>query len=388
MRRIITFAVMALVVGCGGSTSTPTPTVTPFIVAPASPMSSPTAENLTPVGTMSPSWPFVTPVPVGSNEWPTLAFVDAEHSWVARGKNLVATTDGGQNWELRATLAGTIYSVDFLSTIHGWVATDQGLFSTDDGGATWQHVTAAPKNVSRVKFVDSEHGWIDAIKQGLLATDDGGRSWTKATAPCYPQYGPPAPFAGLFDFINPQDGWTLCNAPVPGAGMRGRTMYRTADGGHTWTLIAEGDLPGSGNGSHTPTTNALPTSRYSSDLFMLDSSVGWIADNAGIFETTDGGRTWKWLGPSYLSATTEAETWRGPWAVADLDGYFDVHTVLFFTRTHGFALREEQDNPGHQDVAHEIPVLYETIDGGNTWTQVQCGFGSPCVASTPTPLSR
>jgi len=335
---------------------------------------------------MSPIWSFVTPVPVGANENPTFTFVDEQHGWVARGRNLVATTDGGKDWQLQAMFAGTISSVDFLSRTDGWAATDKGLYATKDGGTTWLRLTGAPDSVGRVDFVDGQHGWISASKQGLLATHDGGLSWTKATSPCYPQYGPPAPFAGLFHFIDPLTGWTLCNSPTPGAGMDARTLYKTADGGQTWTLIAEGDLPGSSEGSPTPTTNTLPTSRYSSDLFMLDDTTGWIADNVGVFGTTDGGRTWRQLG-AYLPGLAEdpnAKVWRGPWQAYSLYGYPDVRAVIFLTATRGFALREEQDTSDETGV-HEVPVLYESRDGGATWTQLQCGFGSPCASAAQTP---
>lgn len=151
-------------------------------------------------------------------------------------------------------------------------------------------------------------------------------------------------------------------------------MYRTVDGGQTWARIAEGDLPGASQGSPTPTTNTLPTTRGSYDLLMLDDRAGWIADEGGIDETTDGGRTWKGIG-GY---------WRGAWQAYPLDGLAYVRAVAFLTKTHGFVLREAADNLNF-DVGHLIAVLYESTDGGATWTQIQCGFGSPCALSTQTP---
>jgi len=177
-----------------------------FVAASVSPGISPTRANATSVGTTSLIWPFVTPVPVGSNEYLALKVVDDNHIWVARGKNLVATADGGKNWQLQATLAGTIHSVEFVSTVDGWVATDTGLYATHDGGRTWQPVAGAPDGADRVDFVDSQHGWIAATKQGVLATGDGGRHWTQTTEPCYSGDAFAHPTAGLFDFVDPLTG--------------------------------------------------------------------------------------------------------------------------------------------------------------------------------------
>jgi photosystem II stability/assembly factor-like uncharacterized protein len=199
------------------------------------------------------------------------------------------------------------------------------------------------------------------------------------TAPCYPESAFPR-FIGLFSFNDSQNGWTLCNAPTPGAGMEGRTLYRTTDGGHSWMLIAEGDLPGDSR-TPTPTTNTMPTSADAPDLFMLDGTAGWIGTRDGIFETRDAGRTWRRQGA--LGLRDEARTWRGPWATSDRYGWIDVRALVFLTSTHGFALREEWDSPD-EHVAHDVPVLYESMDGGDMWTQVQCGFGAPCAPSTPT----
>jgi photosystem II stability/assembly factor-like uncharacterized protein len=70
-------------------------------------------------------------------------------------------------------------------------------------------------------FADTNHGWVTDT-QVLYRTRDGGRTWTKVR--------PGAPFGDTteLEFISPQEGWT------PGVGFHLPYLLKTVDGGRTW----------------------------------------------------------------------------------------------------------------------------------------------------------
>ena len=126
-------------------------------------------------------------------------------------------------------------------------------------------------------FVDQDHGWMllaDSETQirRLLLTRDGGRHWTPGG------YGPsPEPARSLF-FADPKNGWIVAYSQS-GTSPRPSSLYRTIDGGRTWSSASP--LPACG------------------PVHFDDLAHGWLADSTGgcailapLHETTDGGQTW------------------------------------------------------------------------------------------------
>lgn len=243
-----------------------------------------------------------------------LDFGDAQHGWLlvllGAGMNhqysaLFATSDGGKTWTdiQDPSTPAEIQSFEktgmaFSGPQNGWLTRDsQGVdpsphvITTQDGGVTWTRIelpdpagtsgwfdqnacgTYAPTPLSAqsmlviLKCVDNatfkvEHDY-------LYATTDGGQNWHSARLPAdFTVADPPA--GGLF-FSSAQTGLAL-----------GRRIYRTDDGGATWS--------------------GPKLVNWDGQFSFLDLSTGWaIARNAGqiaLVNTSDGGKTWQQIHPT------------------------------------------------------------------------------------------
>ena len=126
--------------------------------------------------------------------------------------------------------------------------------------------------------VDPDHGWVllaDSEAKGhrLLLTTDGGRRWAASlldTGADTPRW---------LSFIDREHGWMATLPATPGRYPPTSSLYRTADGGRTWS--GPTTIPGCGP-------------------VHFDTVLhGWLADPSfsegcgdGLYETLDGGRTW------------------------------------------------------------------------------------------------
>ena len=85
------------------------------------------------------SWQCTDPAPDGS-----YTFLDPQHGWVASGRDLWVTKDGGQSWS-KLTPGGPFHDaalLDFISTREGWAigentSSSSVLLHTTNGGQTW-----------------------------------------------------------------------------------------------------------------------------------------------------------------------------------------------------------------------------------------------------------
>lgn len=132
-----------------------------------------------------------------------------------------------------------------------------GVYATEDGGASWH-----PSNTGvKAEFFPGERNYpefgqcVHKVARdaedperlylqnhgGVYRSDDGGASWTDI-AP-----GLPAEF-GFAMVAHPRRGGTAYTFPIADAGARwpvdGRArVYRTDDAGESWTSLGEGQLP-------------------------------------------------------------------------------------------------------------------------------------------------
>ena len=244
-----------------------------------------------------------------------LNFIDAQHGWLLAEAGqwmfghgpvdayLYVTSDGGLHWREISHRPGTAASgaceaklgnVVFASQTTGWsqlpYQCDTTLLVTHDGGVTWKAQrlphpkdASCPCSASLPTFFDEKRGIVsvfgNAGQQSLLATSDGGGTWSYRAMP-------PTGYSLSIDFIDANTGWDVVTPPGWSKGLSGAPkdwLYRTVDGGQTWTLV-QADLP-----LGSPILG----------LWFVDANNGFAVQQnvaltgSELLRTTDGGHTWK-----------------------------------------------------------------------------------------------
>lgn len=202
--------------------------------------------------------------------------VTPEQGWMLANGSLLWTADGGQGWRdlTPAGSGGSLAGAFFLTPELGWAAEVGapgeaiGILRTVDGGKTWERAVlpeSEPIEALSLGFTDARNGWVrvklvtsNAFSHGrLYRTGDGGRTWTAYDLPGA---------EGVF-FSSAREGWAL-------GGPEGESLYRTSDGGRTWTPQAAEQGAGFALQSLQPAAPNLPAGTV--DYSFLDPQTGWV----------------------------------------------------------------------------------------------------------------
>ena len=351
--------------------------------------------------------------------------------------------------------AGTYQPINALwmsDATTGWARTTTHLIlRTTDGGKSWQDVTPPYPAGSTGQFppafasLGGSVAWVavsEKLPDGTMAgvvfrTSDGGHSWQQATLPTS-QLG-----LSQVQFVNAQDGWVLSSPGGGAAGSEGVNLFRSTDGGHSWSLVAR--APG-----------ALPLQGIKSGMGWISATTGWITGSIAIpnaiylYRTQDGGVSWQPQalpssfpvqateppvffsasqgllpvifstpqGPGFAVYATHdgGATWSSSTPLSTMNSTWDLLTMQqgWVVGANGSTLNETSDGGQHwtaitpsanfQHIAQldfvsaqegwaistatpAAPVLLKTMDGGQTWVQVSPGSQAASwqVVSSPSP---
>ncbi len=173
-------------------------------------------------------------------------FLDEQHGWAVgvarwvegvslRGGYVIRTTDGGKQWEVMdrpdepALFMNQVLDVCFADPQNGWVVGTSAdpygslvISQTSDGGATWSKTLFSSVVSSAAGLDCSIPGrlWV-STQEGILF------SWTEETGWVEHVLSDAPDFLVDIVFADPQRGW---------ATDKGR-VWRTMDGGETWTAV-------------------------------------------------------------------------------------------------------------------------------------------------------
>lgn len=182
---------------------------------------------------------------------------------------------------------------------------DGGVWRTNDGGLTWTNLTdhlptssigaiaLAPTDESRVYVGTGEANFANHSRYGLgfYRSDDGGDTWSHIAAPTFSgrcisrivvsSANPDVLYAGVtgaggFPALAAAKGHPDSNGPLG--------VFRSTDGGHTWTHLNNG----------VPAIDATELAIDPSNPDIVFAAIGNIfgSPENGIYRTTDGGANW------------------------------------------------------------------------------------------------
>ena len=209
-----------------------------------------------------------------------MTFRDASTGWVSGNiptpgfAYFYKTTNGGVSWapqplpipagyesaDINAGSPRFFGANDAIMPV--WMSTGVGvrnlfLYVTHDGGNTWIVSSAAAPNSFGSDVVSVRDGF-SVNETGLLhVTNNSGASWRQIT----PNVSLGDGYIPQIDFVSTTTGWAL-RRDVNG----NATLYRTNDGGATWTLLF-------GSPSAPPTFTPTPTSTPTPDSLAFTQSI-------------------------------------------------------------------------------------------------------------------
>jgi len=272
---------------------------------------------------------------------------------------VLATSDGGINWNLRQGPSNKLNATSFYDSLHGWAVGARGcIFATADGGSTWTLQGGGTYNdLTGVYAADATHVWAVGTAGTVIffngtdwASQDAGApyndflaiSGTDATHvwAVGALSAPPDPLATIRFF----DGsWHNQDADAGTVALRG---VSAADATHVWAVGDQGEVL-FGNGTTWSVQRAADA--MTPDLHAVSAPTTteiWATGVGGTaIRSTNAGTDWTVL---------NTDTGVGP-TTADLNG------VKFVNDQNGWAVGTFQVG------LEEAKVIY-TTDGGNSWT--------------------
>lgn len=222
------------------------------------------------------------------------------------------------------------------------------IIMSPDGGANWVRknlfTTFSGLVVANVAGIDRDTAYaavydqLDGRGGGIYKTTDLGTNWTRLSAG---QLFGSQSFPNLVYFWNAAEGIAMGDATDDGSGLGAYLeVYTTSDYGQTWTRVPRANIPFI---SQPPigivNKYAVFGNTIWAQVYDGDPTTGALQY---MFRSKDKGLTWE---------SFRLETFNE-----------SITDIVFFDELNGIV--------NDLDVDNQIPLLYRTSDGGETWTEV------------------
>ncbi len=284
----------------------------------------------------------------------------------ATGGGVFKTTDGGVNWTpvsdgfFKTGSVGAIAVADSdpnviyvgmgESPVRGNVSHGDGVYKSIDGGKTWKHVGLAdtrqigrirvhPKNPDIVYVAAMGHLWGSNPERGVFRSKDGGKTWDKILF----RSADAGAFDLSFDPANPNtifaSFWQVKRTPWSLlSGGEGSSIYKSTDGGDTWTDISKNrGLPAGVLGKIGISVSPVNSNRV---WAMVEAKEG------GLYRSDDGGESW-------TRTSDNPNIRQRPW---------------YYTRVYA--------DTQNVDTVYVLNVsFHKSIDGGRTFSNISTPHG-------------
>ncbi|MDN3495405.1 hypothetical protein QL996_05655 [Planococcus sp. APC 4015] len=220
------------------------------------------------------------------------------------------------------------------------VVPGDGVYRTTDGGRSWQHLgLEATKHIAKVRVHpnDADVAFVAATgdvfgpnpERGVYRTTDGGRTWdlvlhvsdrAGAADLSIDQTNPRIVYASIWQMV--RHPWDIVS------GGEDSGLWRSVDGGDTWTRIS--DQPGFASGLLGRIGVAASPAKAGRVWALVEA----IGEEGGVYRSDDAGETWEhvstarsvqgrpWYYSHIIAHPTEPETvWSmNTWAWRSRDG--------------------------------------------------------------------
>ena len=231
----------------------------------------------------------------------------------ATGGGVWRTRDGGSSWENISDgfFGGSIGAIAVApsdpnilyvgtgeKTVRGNVSSGNGLWKSLDAGQTWHHIgLAAGRHTGRIRVHPQNPDLVyvavmgdlyqDTDTRGVYRSRDGGQTWERIL------FADAA--AGAVDLIldpaNPRtlyaSTWRIRRTPYSlESGGEGSALWKSTDGGDTWTSLTENGLP---TGPWGIIGIAVSPANPQRVWALIEAAEG------GLFRSDNGGKTWSRL---------------------------------------------------------------------------------------------
>ncbi len=217
-----------------------------------------------------------------------MMFIDENQGGIVIAGSFLTTNNGGDSWTKsfptreasndRRPLGDSItqaFSQTDLNTI--WLSTGSGkVFVTVDGGETWEESDRPDETELSALYAESDkEAWLGGyIPSGLFHTTDRGRTWQqRLSAIDLKNLG-----ITSIAFQNREIGWAIgirFVTDTTSPNLMNGVVFQTIDGGKTWKRLQ----------------NSFYEKPFRTIEFNNDK-VGWLVGERYIYQTTDGGATW------------------------------------------------------------------------------------------------
>ena len=261
-----------------------------------------------------------------------------------------------------------------------------GVYRSTDGGAHWQSLGLAdtrhigkivvdPRNPDVVLVAALGHAYGPNAERGVFRSADGGRTWTKVL---YKN-----PDTGAIDLaVDPGDARVVYAAlyqarrtpweQYPPDEGPGSGLYKSTDGGATWTPLTAHGLPPGAVGRI-----GLAVGRGSRVYALIGAATG-----AGLYRSDDRGATWQLAGTDPRITSRNWYFCRVTVDPQDPDVVYVPNVALLKSTDGGKTFGVLKGQPGGDDY-HELWVdptspthvivgsdqgAVVTLDGGHTWS--------------------
>ena len=185
------------------------------------------------------------------------------------------------------------------------VSIGDGIYKSSDGGDSWTNmglpnserigkVVVSPKDSATVYACVTGKLWSDSADRGLYKTTDGGKSWALilkganlSTGCATVQLDPANPdvlFASMWDFR--RKGWTFRSGGQTPTDPSGSALYRSADGGASWTEITDGSSAGFAKKPYGRIAVAVAPNNNKRVYAFVEST------DSALYVSDDGGASW------------------------------------------------------------------------------------------------